>query len=186
MAILILWILVVIAALTAVFAFMLGKRAFGVQWRTTGSVSAKKLVQARRDWKTQNQSRQLKQADAQRRRDDARLRCLMLYDQHSTALEGRFPRERLHEYFEQYMADSLEPEVVEERAQTLGSLIDECLAQEKPRQRNEFQSLAELAAFFQTQREETTQLPYDDEVKESLLTNINIQEEQTIRRFLSS
>ena len=84
------------------------------------------------------------------------------------------------------MAHSLPPELVEERAGTLLSLITECIQQGKPTQKKEFESLADLAAFFQKQRAELDRLPYDDEVKDSLLTNVNIQEEQTIRRFLSS
>lgn len=74
----------------------------------------------------------------------------------------------------------------EERSRTLLALINECIEQGRPQQKKEFESLAELAAYFQTQRAELDQLPYDDEVKTSLLTNVNVQEEQAIRRFLSS
>ena len=124
-------------------------------------------------------------AEDSRRRDDARLRCLMLYDRHSTALASRFPRERLQEYFDRYMANSSPPEIVEERARTLVALIDEWVAQDKSRQKREFQSLEELAAFFQKQRDEVVRLSYENDVKESFLTNINIQEDQALRRFLS-
>ena len=125
-------------------------------------------------------------ADAARRRDDARMRCLMLYDRHSTALAERFPRERLQEYFNQYMSDKSSPEVVEERARTLIALIDEWVAQDKTRQKKEFRNLEELAAFFQKQRDEVAGLSYETDIKDSFITNINIQEEQAVRRFLSS
>ena len=127
-----------------------------------------------------------KKADASRRRDDARMRCFMLYDRHSTTLAERFPRERLQEYFNHYMSDSSPPEVVEERARMLAALIDEWVAQDKTRQKKEFRTLEELAAFFQKQRDEVAGLSYDTDIKDSFLTNINIQEEQAVRRFLAS
>lgn len=136
--------------------------------------------------RSRNKDLEVSSTKAKQRRDDARLRCVMLYDQHSTALSARLPRERLQEYFDEYMADSLEPDIVEGRAGTLIALIEECVKQDKPRQKNDFESLAELAAFFQRHRAEADQLPYDDEVRDSLHANINIQEEQAIRRFLSA
>ena len=128
----------------------------------------------------------IQKAEASRRRDDARMRCLMLYDRHSTALSEKFPRERLQEYFSHFMSDSSPPEIVEERARTLIALIDEWVAQDRTRQRKEFRTLEELAAFFQKQRDEVDGLSYDTDIKDSFLTNINIQEEQAVRRFLSS
>jgi len=123
--------------------------------------------------------------DAGHRRDEARMRCLMLYDRHGELLADQFPRERLQEYFDHYMSDSSAAEIVEQRAQTLTSMIDNWVAQSKSRQKKQFESLGELAAFYQRQREEVTPLPYDPDVKDSLLCNINIQEEQAIQRFLS-
>ena len=124
-------------------------------------------------------------ADAGRRRDEARLRCHMLYDCHGELLADQFPRERLQEYLDRYMSDSSLAEIVEQRAQTLTTMIDNWVAQSKSRQEKQFTSFAELAAFFQRQREEVKSLPYDTDVKDSLLCNINIQEEQAVRRFLS-
>ncbi len=180
----------------SVFAFQHLRTLVQASWLSRGTIAhrtsgADRLSreEARRQ-QADNMERErrdnVKKADAARRRDDARMRCLMLYDRHSTTLAERFPRERLQEYFDHYMSDKSPPEVVEERARTLVALIDEWVAQDKTRQKKEFRTLEELAAFFQKQRDEVAGLSYDADIKDSFLTNINIQEEQAVRRFLAS
>ena len=111
--------------------------------------------------------------------------CLMLYDRHGELLADRFPRERLQEYFDHYMSDSSPAEIVEQRARTLTTMIDNWVGQYKSEQRQHFQSFAELATYFQKQREEVGLLPYAPDVRESLLCQLNTQEEQAVRSFLS-
>ena len=138
------------------------------------------------DRRAHEQHEAARRAVDSRRRDDARMRCLMFYDRHGDVLAERFPRERLQEYFAQYMPDTSPAEIVEERAQTLITLLEQSIEHANSRQTKRFKSLEELADFFQGQREELSRLSYSNEIKDSLITNINSQENEAVRRFLSS
>ena len=140
--------------------------------------------QAQEDADRQARERQAatqKTADG-RRRDDARMRCMTLYDRYGPALADQFPRERLQEHFELYMSDASPTEVVEQRAMAIMGLINDWVEQHKSGQKKRFVALAEIAADFQAKRDEVPGLPYDDDVKDSLLTNINKEEDNAIER----
>lgn len=67
------------------------------------SAPERELAQRETD-ERRRQEQQRSQSDHQRR-ENARLRCLMLYDRYATELEMRFPRERLESYFATYLTD---------------------------------------------------------------------------------
>ena len=177
----VLWHLLVLAQASSLRARLTARHR-----REAEQISNEQALRQQADHYARERSEATQKAEACRRRDDARMRCLMLYDRHSTTLAERFPRERLQEYFDHYMSDSSSPEIVEERARTLIALIDEWVVQDKTRQKKEFRTLEELATFFQKQRDEVAGLSYGADIKDSFITNINIQEEQAVRRFLSS
>jgi hypothetical protein len=143
------------------------------------------MVRQQAEHRAQEQERARRSAEDARRCEDARLRCLLAYDRHGAILVKRLPRERLEEYLKRYMPDTASPEVIEERARIFIGMMDEWVAEEKSREKKRFSSLEELAAYFQKQREEAAKLAYDDQTKNTFETNVNNQEQQAIRRFLS-
>jgi len=160
-------------------------KATAYKRNTAHQVSHEEALREQAERNEQANREASRRANDSRRREDARMRCFMLHDRHSAALADRFPRERLREYLDRYLADATSPEIVEERGRALIALIEEWVAQDEARKEMTFQSLEELAGFFQKQRDELARLSYDEEIRESLMTNINVQEEHAIRRFLS-
>lgn len=127
-------------------------------------------------------TREQQQATSDRhRRENARLRCLMLYDRHATELATRFSRERLETYFATYLTDQHLPEAVEERGKLLERLIEDAAGGNVSK--NAPQTLDEIAGYFRKRRDEIQALPFDVDVKDTFLSLLNTQEEDAIRRF---
>lgn len=145
--------------------------------------SAPDREHAQREAEERRRTEQRNSESNRQRRENARLRCLMLYDRHATELESRFSRERLESYFATYLTDQHPPEAVEERAKLLEQLIEESAAGTS--KKHAFQTLDDIAAYFRARAAEIQSLPYDDDVRDTLLTLLNKQEEDTIRRFLT-
>ncbi|QDT91459.1 hypothetical protein Pan161_31170 [Gimesia algae] len=138
----------------------------------------------------ERQQQEQQQAEAQRnaeqlQREEIRLSCQLLYDQHAPALLTRFPRERLAEYFEQYLSDGFPIEIVEQRGKLLEEMIASSLEQTTGN-KQKFASLNEIAEYFQEQKQEIDSLNYDDQTRQSFLSSLNLQEDRAIREFLSS
>lgn len=120
----------------------------------------------------------------QRRRDDVRMECYLLYDRHVDQLETHFPRQMLQEYFETYMKATHSAAVVEQRARLLMEMLREQINSKTDRMAA-FTSLADVAAYFREQRQEVETLPYDEETRESLLFAVNKREDAAIAAFLN-
>ncbi len=138
----------------------------------------------------ENQQRLKKQTEQQRiehqhRREAARLDCQLFYDQHAPQLQERFPRERISEYFEQYLCDLFPAELVENRAKQLIGMIESSLEQAGGNKQR-FASLIEIASYFEQQKQEIMSLNYDGSTRQSFLSSLALQEDQAIREFLSS
>lgn len=118
-----------------------------------------------------------------KRREDARLRCQMLYDRHQVALAHHFSRERLHEYFQTFLTDTHPPDQVEERARLLEQLLHQAL-EVASRNGQKFHSLGEIANYFRDRREDLVRAGYPEDVRDSLDTDIAEQEQTAIREFL--
>ena len=69
------------------------------------------------------QARQLEhfrqQADAQRRRTDARAKASLTFSLFAPKIQGRFPQQMFDEFLSRYMGDDHPPEDVERRAEEL-------------------------------------------------------------------
>ena len=120
----------------------------------------------------------------QQKRDQARLHCLLLYDEHAQNLTNRFPRERLVEYFSQYLTDSLPVELVEQRSELLKEMIESSMDSRR-RNNKKFSCFNDIAIYFQEQKQEIESLNYDDATKQSFLSSLHHQEDVAIREFLS-
>ncbi len=126
-----------------------------------------------------------KQTNEQHKREEIRLSCQLLYDQHAIELQDRFPRERLNEYFNQYLSDRFSVKIVEQRGLLLKEMIESSLEQVKGN-RQKYSSLNEIASYFRKQKQEIESLDYDVSTRQSFLSSLNHQEDRAIREFLSS
>lgn len=117
---------------------------------------------------------------AARRREDARLRCELFYQQYARQLGTTFPRKRFDQFVERYLSDSSSPEEVEQREQMLKQMMLDSLGTSTP---VKFTSMAELGAY-QARREEIDRLPHDEEVKDTYRIQLNKQEDEALRRML--
>lgn len=117
-------------------------------------------------------------------REDAKLRCVLVYDRFAAALAKSFPRDQLDQYFAAYMSETHAAEAVEARAQQLIQMQEELASEQGNRSKARFQSLADVAAYFHQQREQIQSLPYDHDTLDSLLMLLNQYEEAAIADFL--
>jgi len=123
--------------------------------------------------------------DHQYRREAARLGCQLFYDQHAPQLQERFPRERIAEYFEQYLSDLFPADLVENRDRQLIGMIESSLEQAGGNQQR-FANLMEIASYFEQQKQEIASLNYDEPTRQSFFSSLTLQEDQAIREFLKS
>ncbi len=121
----------------------------------------------------------------QYQREEIRLSCQLLYDQHAVELQDRFPQQRLDDYFEQYLSDSFPIEIVQQRGRLLKEMIESSLEQSGGN-KQKFSSLSEITAYFQERRQEIKSLDYDEQTEQSFLSSLSQQEERITREFLSS
>ncbi len=137
-----------------------------------------------RQEKQQQQAVQKRNSD-QHQREQIRLDCQLLYDQHAHQLQERFPRERLVEYFEQYLSDGFPIEIVEQRGALLKEMIASTLDQIGGN-KQKFSSIIEISTYFENQRKEIESLDFDKPTKESYITSLNEQEDRVIQEFMLS
>ena len=134
---------------------------------------------------TERQQAEQKQKVDQHQREEIRLSCQLLYDQHATELQDRFPRERFKDYFAQYLPDEFPLETVQQRGKLLKEMIDSSLEKVEGN-KQKYSSLNEIAAYFQEQKKEIESLDYDESSRQSFLSSLNHQEDRAIREFLAS
>ena len=123
-------------------------------------------------------------ANDQRRREEVRLRCQLLYDQHALELRESFPLQRLESYFSQYLSDQHSAEMVEQRGVLLQEMIGQSLGTDLSGQ-SEFNSIQEIAIYFREQRTEVESLEYDIITRQAIQAAISTQEDELIRTFMS-
>lgn len=126
------------------------------------------------------------EASSQKRREEARLLCVLTFDKCGSTLAKTFPRKRLDQYFETYMTDAHSADAVETRAQELVRVLETCASAQGGRSRTRFQSLSEVATFYEEQRRMIRELAYEQDVIDSFLVMVNRQEDAAIKNFLST
>ena len=118
---------------------------------------------------------------ASRRREEARLRSDLLYERNARLLSGSFPRERFEQFMNRYLGNDTTPDLVEKREQLLREMIMDSLGTTPA---PKFASMTDLAAFFAARRQEISDLPHADDVKDAYIVQLNKQEDEALRRFL--
>ena len=152
----------------------LATRAVKASCRTTQAEPKTEVIQVLRQ----------QRAEEQRRREDVRLSCQLMYDQYAALLNKVFPPERLDAYFRQYLSDSHRAAMVEKRGVLLKEMIVQLIEPKEEKQLG-FQSLQEISLYFQEKRLEFHQLNYDAATLQTLLSSLSLQEEATIRSFIA-
>lgn len=164
------------------------------QWRpqTTeqparpGTSESSSVEQRERQQREQAERQQQvqQQADAVRRRANARLECELYYDQHAAQLREQFPQERLAAYFKEYLGNEHPPELVEQRKELLLQMLRNTHGEAEPG-RKRFQSLEEIADHYAEQRRQIQDNPrFDPETCDTILKALNTQEDQAIEELL--
>lgn len=124
-------------------------------------------------------------AVAQKRREDGRLRCELLYERHAQQLLTYFPRKRFAQLLDRYLHDRVPADEIEQREQWVKEAIRESIGAETSKT-PKFQSVAEIAAYFEARRKELEQLPHSEEVIEHYIVQINKNEDDALRKFLKT
>lgn len=113
-------------------------------------------------------------AAAQRRRENARTSCELLFMRNAPELDARFTRQMFDDFVARHLSDGFPPEYVEQRAEELKSLIRLHLAKANPRRKN----LAELAQWFLDEKQQIQEAAIADDDKQLLLAQL---EERCVR-----
>jgi hypothetical protein len=147
--------------------------------------AAQDQLQRERQWARQQPEREAKArsaADAQKRRDDARAKCELLFSLHAPELADRFPRELFDDFAQRYLSDVHSPDYVEQRAQQLEDIIRQHLEKVQPVKK--MRSLEELTTALQEEKQRIEQLPVDQEIKDLLLIELEQRFDELIKRFI--
>jgi hypothetical protein len=110
------------------------------------------------------------QATAQRRRENARASCELLYKLCAPEIRDRFPRPAFDEFVRTYMTDQHDPGLVEERAEQLKGIIEQHRQRIDPPRKK--LTLGQLAEWFVREKQQIESLPLDEEDKASLLAHL--------------
>lgn len=121
-------------------------------------------------------------ASAQRKRMDIRFACESLYDRHRNLLLEKFPEARLSDYLKNYLGDDQPLPAVEQRAAQLQSMLQEFVDQDGSR-RPRFKSVAEIREHFYQERLRVDDSEMDQDLKETVLSDLARDEELAIRDF---
>lgn len=137
-----------------------------------GQEEYQRLEQERERNRPLEEARARANAEAQRRRQDARVACEVLYNLHAPEIGTRFPRELFHEFLARHLGDNHPPEYVEERSRQLQEIIRAHLERVEPPKKK--RTVEELAAWYATMRETIERQPIDDRQKRVQLAQLNL------------
>jgi hypothetical protein len=148
-----------------------------VEWERTAPERERRRLEAEaRSLIEQNEAER-----AKRRREEARLRSELVYQQYARQLGATFPRKRFDQFIERYLSDNSSPEEVEQRERMLKQMMLDSLGTSTP---TKFATMSELAAYYKARREEIDRLPNDEDVKDTYRIQLNKQEDEALRRML--
>jgi len=149
------------------------------RWRARAAERRARRGDEKRRWKQQREYDRgaperarlaANQAADQKRRDDARASCELLYTLYAPEIADRYPRTVFDAFMTKYMGDAHPPEYVEERAEQLQSILRQ--HHEKVQPSLQFKTLAEIAEWFRKQKDEIDASPVDDPTKRVLLVQL--------------
>ncbi|MCA9077360.1 MAG: hypothetical protein KDA93_20200 [Planctomycetaceae bacterium] len=129
------------------------------------------------------------QADQQRRnqtvRDQLRYRLQLTYDQHRVELAQKFPPDQFAAYFERFLTNQLGPDEYARRAGQLEQMLVDQLGLPARRRRPKFESIDQVIAHFEAEKERIRQIPtLDEDSRETLLIVIDDAQDLAIQELL--
>lgn len=130
------------------------------------------------NWR-RHQETQQKASETQKRRDNARFACQMIYDRHRTTLASKFMPQQLQDYFAEFLTDDHDVRQVEDRAQRLKELLLELI--EDSGGNRKFKSLADVCEFYRQEREAIDALDLPEDIKDSLRADLAREEARAMR-----
>ncbi len=164
------------------------RRRIGYAFRNLNERMRKRRKEERQSPQPQQNTIQVKAKEkeqvlkATRRREAVYFECQMLYDRHANELQDRFPRQRLEEYFERHMSERHGIDEVVSRGGELKKMLREII-EENGNGNFPFSSLAEIRSSFQKRYQEVNDAGFDEGVRQSLLSDLAMEEERTYREF---
>ncbi len=119
-----------------------------------------------------------------RRREDARLKVILLWQTHSRTLATMFPRDQLDALLNAYTSKTEPVEESEHRCQQLTETLQQCLRNAGVSDRPPFQTFTDVAAHFERRGSEIQNLALSQEEKDALLSALNEEKSQAIGHFI--
>jgi len=129
-------------------------------------------AQQEADRRAQQLQQAVAQAEASRRRTDARAAVELEYTRLCSRLGSIFTRDMLKAYFDTYMSDAYPPEDVERRGQELVATLQERLAEKEHTE--ERTSLEQLDSWYQAEKQQIESSSADDRLKRRLIAALNV------------
>jgi hypothetical protein len=120
----------------------------------------------------------------QKRRQDARAACQLLYHCYAPEIGSRFPRSAFDEFAAEHLNDSLSADMVQERARQLCDLMKAHFNTVCGEQ--SFKTIEQLAGWYRDQRQRIEGLPLDRDFKQTHLTQLNERYLELTERHLGS
>jgi len=146
-------------------------------YRTTRQQRAA-TAQEQANWRRRQETQRATRTN-QKRREDAKFACRMIYDRHRTTLTNKFTPEQLQDYFAEFLTDEHDVRQVEDRAERLKELLLELIDGDGGNRR--FKSLADVCEFYRQERAAIDTLDLPDDVKDSLRADLAREEARTMR-----
>ncbi|MCA9076494.1 MAG: hypothetical protein KDA93_15825 [Planctomycetaceae bacterium] len=135
--------------------------------------------------------RQVQETQAQRQqrdqtvRDQLRYRLQLTYDQHRTELADKLPSDQFATYFENFLTNRLSPDEYARRANQLEQMLVDQLGSPARRRRPKFESIDQVIAHFEAEKERIRQIPtLDEDSRETLLIVIDDAQDLAIQELL--
>lgn len=120
---------------------------------------------------------------AQRRREEIRLRCEVLYDRYAAEIQTRFPRTMLEDYLKRYLGDARAVEEVEHFGAQLQDLIQFHVAKVEPPKR--CRNVEELSKWYMEEKRRIEHLDIDPAFRETYLIQLNMRYAELTQELLS-
>lgn len=115
-----------------------------------------------------------------------RFACELCYSQHRPAIDEKLPPEEFQRLLAMHLSDDFGVATVEANAEKLRTLIEGAGASDSAQASSPFESIGDIAAHFAAKRSEIAELPYDEEIRETLLLEVDEAEQKTLALFLRS
>lgn len=121
---------------------------------------------------------------AKRQRANIRYDLELLYDRYRAELADKISSDRFEAYFKTHLTENLSPEVYEQRAEKLKSMIRDRLNIRSKPSKPEFESLDEVIEHYRDRKQRLAYLGLDEDELETLRLTLDDMQDRDLREFL--